>query len=132
MDGTSRHGGSPLSVPWLDLDRIGWSNAVNYAIKLDSKINDKLSTKVHFWHFELAEEEDALYHAGGGTIFAAGASGGDTEVGQELDLVATYKYNRVLTFEAAYAHFFIGDAVENAKADAADADFAYLQMNMKF
>ncbi|ORJ57648.1 hypothetical protein B5V00_12805 [Geothermobacter hydrogeniphilus] len=114
------------------MDRVGWSNARNYALKLDSQVTAKLKTKLHFWYFELAEEEDALYHAGGGTIFAAGAANGEREVGQEIDLVATYKYNQVLTFEAAYAHFFVGDAVENAKVEAADADFAYVQMNLKF
>ncbi len=114
------------------MDRVSWSNARNYALKLDSQVTDKLKTKLHLWHFELAEEEDALYHAGGGTIFAAGSAGGEDEVGQEVDLVVNYKYNKVLTFEGAYAHFFVGDAVDNAKAQAEDADFAYLQMNMKF
>ncbi len=114
------------------MDRIGWSNNENYAIKLDSKITDKLSAKVHAWYFRLAEEEDALFHAGGGTIFGPGAANGEDEIGQEIDLVATYKYNKVLTFEGAYARFFVGDAVEKAKADAEDADFAYLQMNLSF
>jgi hypothetical protein len=114
------------------MDRVGWSNAENYALKLDSRITDKLSAKLHAWFFRLAEEEDALYHAGGGTIFGPGAAGGEDEVGQEIDLVAAYTYNDVLAFEGAYAHFFIGDAVKTAKAEAEDADFAYLQMNLKF
>lgn len=114
------------------MDRVGWSNTENYGVKLDSQLTGKLSTKLHAWLFKLAEEEDALYHAGGGTIFGPGAADGEDEVGQEVDLVATYKYNAVLTFQGAYAHFFIGDAVEAAKAEAEDADFAYLQMAMKF
>ncbi len=113
------------------MDRIGWSNARNYALKLDSQVTEKLKAKLHFWYFGLAAEEDALYHAGGATIFAAGDAGGEEEVGQEIDLVVSYKY-KVLTFEAAYAHFFVGDAVDMAKAASEDADFAYLQMNMKF
>jgi hypothetical protein len=114
------------------MDRISWSNAENYALKLDSKITEKLSAKLHAWFFRLAEEEDALFHAGGGTILGPGQAGGEDEIGQEIDLVATYKYNEVLTFEGAYAHFFVGDAVEEARPEAEDADFAYLQMNLKF
>jgi hypothetical protein len=114
------------------MDRVSWSNTANYGIKLDSVINDRLSAKLHFWHFELAEEEDALFHAGGATIFGPGAAGGQSDVGQEIDLITTWKYNPFVTFQAGYAHFFIADAVEQAKAEDEDADFAYLSMNLKF
>lgn len=114
------------------MDRISWSNARNYAVKLDSAITDKLSAKLHFWYFELAEDEDALFNAGGGTIFGPGAADGENEVGQEIDFVANYKYNEAVAFEAGYSHFFVGDAVAQAKVDDEDADFAYLQMNMSF
>jgi hypothetical protein len=115
------------------MDRVAWMNAKNFAIKLDSKITEKLSTKLHFWDFRLAEEQDALYNAGGGTIISASAANKKDEVGNEVDLIVNYKYNKVIGFQFGYSHFFIGDAVEEAnKPTDEDADFAYLQMSMKF
>ncbi len=115
------------------MDRVAWMNAKNFAIKLDSKISKKLSAKLHLWDFSLAEDKDALYHAGGGVIVPAGTANNKDEVGREVDLIVNYKYNKVLGFQFGYSHFFIGDAVEESKKPTEDdADFAYLQMSMKF
>lgn len=114
------------------MDRISWSNAQNYALKLDSVLTEKLKAGLHLWHFELAESEDRLYHAGGATIPGIGGAGGKREIGQEVDLIFNYKYNQAVAFHGGYSHFFVRDAVEEGIADADDADYFYLQMAMNF
>ncbi len=41
------------------------------------------------------------------------AAGDQDDIGLELGLYATYNYSEDLYFEAGYAHFFTGDAVQN-------------------
>ena len=80
-----------------------------------------------FWR---ASTDDALYNAGGG-VLRAGSLGSDSEIGQELDAVITYKLNGHTTFEGGYSHFLAGDFMEES-GSSEDMDWLYLQVSYKF
>jgi len=83
-----------------------------------------------------------------GTVgwFQADADVTDDDIGIEVGLYATYQYSEDLSFEAGYAHFFVGDGAEdgvtivnnglgsvgNGGLDDEDADYFYLQSSISF
>jgi hypothetical protein len=51
--------------------------------------------------------------------------------GHEVDFLANYQPAEWLTINAGYSHFFAGDYLRDT-GPADDADFAYLQAEVKF
>ncbi len=83
-----------------------WSNISAWSVNASADVNEKLRLFAAYWDFTADE-----------------ATGSD-DLGSELDLVATYKYNNNVTLEAGVARVFDGDAT----AGTDDADFAYFQI----
>ena len=63
-----------------------------------------------------------------------GGSSGSQDLGQELDLVATYTLNKQMNVLFGYSHFFAGDYYDLTAGvpTNADADFFYTQFLMNF
>lgn len=80
--------------------------------------------RVHadFHIFRLADDDDALYNAGGSVLRAG--NGSENEVGTELDLTLLYKMNRHTSVLVGYNHFFAGDLIEQT-GPSDDVDFFY-------
>jgi hypothetical protein len=118
------------------MDFFSWRNMHNPALKLSWKHNDKLSFKTHWHGFWLDEPStDAWYNAGGGIVRNANGKNVSSFVGQELDIVATYKAAKDWSLELGYGHFFAADyvaATAPAGAGADDADFVYLMSTWTF
>lgn len=95
-----------------------WSNIQAWSVNASADVSEKLRLYAAYWSFK--QDEAA----------AVGSfSGLDDDLGSEIDLIATYKYNNNLTLEAGAARFFPGDA---AGANPDDRDWAYLQITANF
>jgi hypothetical protein len=120
------------------MDRQGWRNVDAWSVDASAQVNEKLNVKAAWWSFKLAEQEDGWYGAGNwnntvtGTLRAANSANTEDEIGSELDIIATYKYNSAITAQAGIARFFTGTLVDNRVADEEDQDWAYLQLVANF
>jgi len=117
----------------------------NAAMTLTAKPNTKLTLRMDYHAFWLADSADALYRANGVTQVRpanAAARKSDTFVGTELDLTASYAYSKYLSFLVGYSHFFAGNYLKETSNTANpstqaitpagdDADFFYLQSVLK-
>jgi len=122
------------------MDQQGWRNVDAWAVNVTGQVTSKLKLYAAFWSFKLNEEKDAWYGAANWNntpvgIRAASATNTESDVGTELDFVATYKYNSALSAQLGLARFFTGKFIENKAAPGTstdDMDFAYLQLIANF
>lgn len=117
------------------MDTTGWRNIEAWNLNVSTQATDQLSVRASYWVFSLAEEEDGWYTAGNwmGTASTPGNSMNDEDsIGSEIDLEATYKYNKAVTIKAGYAHFFTDDLIDSRKLDEEDRDYGYLQLTANF
>jgi hypothetical protein len=122
------------------IDFFSWRNMhdLQFELKFDPAERLWIKTSLHF--FWLAEEDDQWYNAGGGATAGVRPMSGrhaDSYVGEELDIVVNYIPNlpclgKSLAMQVGYSHFFGEDFVNDTIGDEDGADFAYLQMLMKF
>lgn len=112
------------------IDTIARQNLVdaNVGVSWDPVERLTLATTLHgFWR---AETGDAVYKASGAPI--AGTAGlDDREIGQELDLLATYRWNRHTELSLGWSRFFAGDSIE-AATPGQDTEFVYLGLMLQF
>lgn len=95
-----------------------WSNISAWSVNAAVDLNEKLRVYAAYWNFK-QDEATAV----------GNFSGLSDDLGSEIDVVATYKYNNNLNIEAGASRFFTGDAVA---APADDRDWAYLQITANF
>lgn len=123
------------------MDVFSWKNMHNAAMTLTAKPNSKITLRMDYHAFWLADSADGLYRANGVTqVRAANAAArkADTFVGTEFDFTATYAYSRYLNFLIGYSRFFAGPYLEETRNTSTqanapivpagdDADFFYFQ-----
>lgn len=134
------------------MDQQAWRNVKAYNLNASVAPLDKLTLLASYWKFKLASRYDAWYGAGtwntNATLMraanvsgstAAATKGSSDDVGKELDLIATYKYNSSVTIELGAARFFAGkfikDKIETSTAlDKATKaqDWAYISIASAF
>ncbi|HPD16489.1 MAG TPA: alginate export family protein [Planctomycetota bacterium] len=115
----------PLGHAYLGyIDIIGRQNIVDCNAGLELKPHKKLFVALHGHCFRLADNDDALYNAGG-QVVRAGGTGTSNRVGSEIDLLARYNLDRHQAIIGGYSHFFPGTFVDQS-GSAKDIDFAYL------
>jgi len=124
------------------MDQQGWRNVDAWSVDVKSDVTSKLKLYLAFWSFKLNEEKDAWYGAANwnntpGGFRMASSTNTESDLGTELDFVATYKYNSALTAQLGLARFFTGKFLEapgrvNATGNTDDMDFAYLQLTANF
>ncbi|MFQ5735556.1 MAG: alginate export family protein [Thermodesulfobacteriota bacterium] len=94
-----------------------WTNLQAWSLNAKANVNEQLSVYAAYWDF--TEEETSV------------AANGD-DLGNEVDLVATYKYNKAVNVQAGYAIF----SPDTAKSGAGNPDdsenFAYLMLTANF
>jgi len=114
------------------MDYVGWRNMQDMRISLSTKPTKTSGVSLDYHLFSLAEEADNWYRASG-AVFRSAATNSETELGQEIDLVAYILLKEKIRLEAGYGHFFPGDYVKvNFPTATDDSDFAYLQMGTSF
>ena len=123
------------------MDQQGWRNSDSWSIDVKADVTSKLKLYLAFWSFKLNEEKDAWYGAANwnntpGGFRAASSTNTESDLGTELDFVATYKYNSAITAQLGLSRFFTGKFLEtagvNATGNVDDMDFAYLQLTANF
>ncbi len=126
------------------MDTQAWRNVKAWNLNATLEPTDSLKLLVSYWDFSLAQKNDAWYSAAqwnnntntaATSVRRANSNNGSKDLGNEIDLVATYKYNAAVTAELGYGHYFVGKFAENnsaATARAADMDWAYLMLTTNF
>lgn len=109
-------------------DAVGRQNvaAAQLGVQLQLAPKTMLTATGHV--FRLMDRSDALY-AVNGTVGRNGLSSSD--VGQEVDLMLTHRFNRHFDAYLGYSHLFAGSGL-NGTGPTEDQDFAYLGAAMVF
>lgn len=117
----------PLGHAYLGyIDFVGRQNVIHIQSSAGIKPMEKLSMKLDLHYFWRAQDEDALYNAGGGVV-RPGAAGSSRDIGGEIDLTATYAFDRHFSLLGGYSHFFAGEFIDQSGKDQ-DIDFVYFSL----
>ena len=113
------------------VDLVGRRNVQDFSQGI-SIWNDNKTLRLLVAHhiFRRAEAEDSVYNAGGGVLRQAEGSG-SKDVGNEFDLVLTWKANSSTTLQMGYGHFEPGDFIEQTGPSSA-VDFGYVSAQYTF
>ena len=98
-------------------------------LRASVKPSPKLHLATEFHGFFLDAKESAWFNSGGGVFRPANANA-DTQLGEELDLYATYALTKSLSTLIGYSHFFAGPFAQDTGGND-DANFFYIQMAFK-
>lgn len=121
----------PLGHAYLGyIDTVGRQNNVDLRTGVSCKPAKKLTAKLDAHFLWRADDEDALYNAGGGVV-RAGAAGSSKDLGTELDLTLKYKYDRHLVLVLGYSHFFPGQFIKES-GPGGGIDFIYTAAQFTF
>jgi hypothetical protein len=123
-------------TPFGIMDFVGWKNMEAVGIKSSWQQTKKLKVGVDWFFFWQPEPStDAWYDTSGRTFRNAAGKPAGSHVGNELNLLATYKLTDKFGIEGGYGHFFSGGlAADTATVGggADDANFVYVQTTWKF
>ena len=112
------------------IDIVGYRNINNWMVGAGVKPHPRVIFSADFHWFTLDAKESGWFGEGGGVNRAANANA-DTDLGQEIDLWASYKFSEHLSFAAGYSHFFAGPFMEDTgRSD--DANLFYIQNILNF
>jgi hypothetical protein len=115
------------------MDYLGWRNMQDLRLSLGAKPTKASGVSLDYHFFWLAEKADHWYRASGHIFRSTPTGNTETELGQELDMVAYMMFKEKLRLEAGYGHFFVGGYVKtNFPAAADDSDFLYVQAAVGF
>jgi hypothetical protein len=92
-------------------DEVGRRNLVQFRVGTEEQITRKWKLKQAFEGFWLATSNDNFY-ASTGAIAVRAHPGASRHIGNELDLVAEYTFNKGLTFGFGYARLFAGQFLQ--------------------
>jgi hypothetical protein len=121
----------PLGHAYLGyMDYIGRQNIVDPSLGISFTPTPDLTVSVDGHFFFRASTGDAVYNAGG-AVFRAGPPSAGRFVGAELDVLLTYKFNRHVTGQLGYSHFFPGEFLRRT-GPAGHGDFVYTGLQVTF
>ncbi|HVH20708.1 MAG TPA: nitrite reductase large subunit NirB [Myxococcota bacterium] len=116
-------------------DQLSFQNLVNPFVQMRLAPHPMLALNF-FVHWFWKSDEDDLRYAGTGAFdkssfgFPGTATPGQTRIGTEYDVVATFTPHRVATFEVGYSHLD-GGAMYRTSADR-DLDFFYASAELRY
>lgn len=111
------------------IDAIGRQNIIDASAGVSFKPVKKLNVSLAGHLFWRADEDDALYNAGGGLM--RGPTSSDHQVGAEMDLLLKYDVDQHLMLIGGYSHFFTGSFINQTGADD-DVDFVHFSVQYTF
>lgn len=136
--GNGYHHYQPLAHKYLGLmDLFGRRNIEDANVLLTMQPHEKLKLLLWYHVFRMANINDVPYNVDM-SRFAAGTvvpgTAGSQDLGQELDVVATFLINPRVNLLFGYSHFFAGDfyATTPGVPYNGDADFFYTQLHVNF
>ena len=113
------------------MNLFAWKNLHDYQVSLSAKPHQKLKVALDWHLFRLDEAGDAWYYCSGRPQRRDPTGDAGKGLGQEIDLIVTYKHSQHLEFMGGYAHFFAGSFVERT-GPSPDADWFFLQTQYSF
>ena len=117
----------PLNhVYWGIIDNLAGQNLNQIGMQATVKPTSKLTGVAALHWFELVTSNDKIYTVTGAPATVGSGSGKD--VGQELDLIATYAFAANFDVQAGYSWFWYGGAI----TDRQDAQQFYLQTSIRY
>jgi len=121
----------PLGHAYLGyIDAIGRQNVIDAYSGVSFSPIKKVTVALDGHYFWRADDNDALYNAGGAAT-RAGAPGTSNKIGAELDLTMKYKLDRHTLVLFGYSHFFPGSFIKQT-GPGDDVDFLYLSVQYTF
>jgi hypothetical protein len=110
-------------------DQVGRRNLVQFRVGVEENITKKWILKQAFEGFWLATAHDNFY-ASSGAIAVAAHPGASRHIGNEVDLVAEYQFNKGLSFGFGYARLFAGQFLKTTTpGNDYSYPYAYLEYN---
>jgi hypothetical protein len=89
-------------------DLVGWQNMKHVRTGIDVSMSKRWSATARYSHYWLADARDALYNGGGAVLARSPTGVAGTNVGQEVDLIASGKIQSALGLSAGLGHFIPG------------------------
>ena len=121
----------PLGHAYLGyIDVVGRQNVSAFSTGLSAEPIGKLKVNLAGHVFWRADDDDALFNAGGAVV-RPGAASSANHIGSEIDLTLAYPFNRHLVGLFGYSHFFAGDFVDET-GSSDDIDFVYVSLQFTF
>lgn len=119
---------------WGIIDNLDGSNLFDYSIQGSVKPMDKLTVVAALHWFEKDEAATPIFNVAGAPFPGGATTTGDTDIGTELDLIATYAASKTLSVQVGYSWFWYGDAVDTAAAPLPrdDANQLYVMTTWSF
>jgi hypothetical protein len=106
----------PLGHMWFGfVDAVGRRNVIGPNLGLRLQPTDALKLRLDLHHFERLEDDDVLYDVADVQIVPVAGlppAGASKEIGQEIDFVASYTFNRFVKLDLGYCYLFAGDYVK--------------------
>lgn len=110
------------------MDYVGWRNMQDLRVSLGMKPTAQSGVSLDYHRFKLAESDDHWYAASGRPFRITPAGSSETDLGQEVDVVAYVVLKERVRVELGYGRFLPGAYVRENFPSAADAsDFFYFQ-----
>jgi hypothetical protein len=106
------------------IDFVGWSNIINLEINFRIEPTKNIFVEVAYHHFSRPEEQGAWVNAGGGTI-RPGQAGAGSSLGDEIDLIVTWKATKAVLLEAGYAIFLPGNFIDDTNPAGVSSDTSH-------
>jgi len=108
-----------------------WRNLQDYQVSVSCRPHKKTQVAVDYHVFRLDDDRDGWYWCSGLPARRDPTGEAGSKVGQEIDVLATYRHSDHLTFKAGYAHFFAGSFLERT-GPSPDADWFFFQTQYSF
>lgn len=113
-------------------DMVGWRNLKNIRIGSQVRPIGKLSVRLDYHSFWLAERTDGLYNVAGRRTVAAPEGGAtDAKVGDEVDATFAVPLTPIITVGGGVGHMFAGPFLE-ANSPGSGNTFMFLFFGYKF
>ncbi|MFW6163194.1 MAG: alginate export family protein [Planctomycetota bacterium] len=110
---------------------VAWMNMVDYQASLSFKPLPRTKVSIDYHLFRLDEARDAWYWCSGRPARQDPTGAAGKDLGQEIDVIVSYKHNQRLKLMAGYAHFFPGTFIERT-GPSPGADWCFVQTQYSF
>ena len=115
--------------------QLAFSNLVDLLVQLKLAPLPKLGIEAVFHQFWLASDSDRRWVGTGAFSksnlgYISSASNGSNNVGQEIDLVVSWKPHRTTTLSGGFAKLFGGNVFRGA--EHRDTDWAFIQLRVAY
>lgn len=113
------------------IDNLARQNLTDVNYRIAVKPTKKLQLQLAHHFFQLESANDSLYTVTGQKFGSQTGTNGN-DVGQELDLLATWTYNQNFSVEMGQFWFWYGDYVTNVQPTRQDAQQFYVQTTFRY